>query len=397
MNKKYASLILGTCILIIVLGVYFIFKTVSLDTNEKIIVHGIENFEPVSSDGENYLLYYPADSRISQKNTIVKEVTTTGDIVREYEIKDSDFRRMSVHQKPNNPNQLYISLFGEPTIDNYFYTYDITKKKFEKVTLDYFDYEVGVDHIMHYGDDTIFQTLVSHKTGDQNIQADTNEFNVSISNYSTKKSFETEYGHAPKWSPLLKFNNKILYGTSGQVNENNEYENSGLGVIDLQNQNVEYKLPAEATDLTPIYSTEENAFILGDFGKIFVYDKNFQYNIHEPFTEMSEQDIFYMEESPPLLLNMNKALFSLYSQTKGSILGIMTFEEKPKFQPLKRDYIESNSNYRILYKDNDKKEIYILRVNEQSESVLVIDNQEFNLLYEIPVENSHLLDFIVKN
>ena len=210
MNKKYASLILGTCILIIVLGVYFIFKTVSLDTNEKIIVHGIENFEPVSSDGENYLLYYPADSRISQKNTIVKEVTTTGDIVREYEIKDSDFRRMSVHQKPNNPNQLYISLFGEPTIDNYFYTYDITKKKFEKVTLDYFDYEVGVDHIMHYGDDTIFQTLVSHKTGDQNIQADTNEFNVSISNYSTKKSFETEYGHAPKWSPLLKFNNKIL-------------------------------------------------------------------------------------------------------------------------------------------------------------------------------------------
>lgn len=396
MNRKYVPWILGTCLLISVWSVYYFFE-IDLDKNERIVVNGIENFEPLSSNEENYLLYYPADSRVSQKNTIVKEVTKTGDIVREYEIIDNNFRRMNVHQKPNDPNHLFISLFGEPTIDNYYYTYDIAKKNFEMVTIDYFDYDVGIDHIMHYGEDIIFQTLVSHKTGDQNVKADTFEFNVSISNYSTKKNFETEYGHAPKWAPLLNFNNKVLYGTSGQVNENNEYKNDGLGIIDLQNQNAVYKLPAGATDVTPIYSTEEYAFILGDFGRVFVYDKNFQNKVYEPFSEISKQGVFFMEESPPLLLDMNKALYSLYSQTKGFILGIMTFEEKPKFHPLKKDYIDPSGNYRILYQDIEREEIYLLRLDEENESVLVIDNEDFNLLYEIPIEYSHLLDFIIKN
>lgn len=368
----------------------------SKDTN-RILINGIENFEPASSDGKSYLLFYPADNRVSQENTIVKEVTIDGEVIREYEIEDKNFRRMSAHQKPNKINELYISLFGEATIDNYYYTYDILKKQFKRVTLNYFDYEVGVDHIMHYGEDILFQTLVSHKTGEQNMDTKTNEFNVSVSNFSLQKSFETEYGHAPKWSPLLEFNNKIIYGTSGRVNEKGEYENSGIGIFDLKEQNVEYMNINKNVDMYPLYSTDDHAFILGDSGKVISYDKNFQYKIYEPFQGMSKNDIFFIEESSQLLIDTNRALYNVYSQERGTVVGLLTYEPELKFEPLKKDYLVQDSNYRFLYQDEKNGEIYIISSNEKEEKLLIVDNTSFDLKGEIPVENSHLLDFIVKN
>ncbi|PJN88081.1 hypothetical protein [Bacillus sp. mrc49] len=182
MKKKYLPLILLSFVFVVIAFVFF-----KKESTQRIVVNGIGNFNPVPSNGKNYLLFYPADLRVSQKNTIVKEVTNQGDIVREYEIKDRDIRRMSFHQKPNDINKLYISFFGEATIDNYYFTYNIKEKKFTKVNLNYFEHKVGVDHIIHYGDDILFQTLVSHKTGEQNVNLENNEFNVSISDYSIKK------------------------------------------------------------------------------------------------------------------------------------------------------------------------------------------------------------------
>jgi hypothetical protein len=288
---------------------------------------------------------------------------------------------------------LYISLFGEATIDNYYYTYDLINRTFKKVNVDYADYEVGVDHIMHYGKDTLFQTLVSHKTGEQNMKVETNEFNVSLSNYSTQQSFETEYGRAPKWSPLLQFQNKVIYGTSGQVNENDDYENAGIGIVDVDKQTVEYELPEEASDLTPIYATDEYAYILGDDGKLFVYNKDFQYKVFQPFTGMTSDDLFYSEDSPPLLLDEKRALYQVQSATKGSVVGILTFEAEPHFKLLP-DF-EPTSHYRFLYQDVIRNEIYMVKADEKEESVLVIDNKTLKVKADIPVKNSHLLDFVV--
>lgn len=373
----------------------FIIFTEQSDEAERIKVEGIENFQPISNEEGNYLLFYPADIRVNQENLIIKEVNSTGEIMHEYEVIDSDFRRMIAHQKPNDQNKLYVSLFGEATIDNYYYTYDISKKQFEKINLSYFDIDVGVDHIMHYGNDILFQTLVSYKTGEQNL-TESGEFNVSISNYTNQMSFETEYGHVPKWTPILEFGDKIVYGTSGQLNEKGKYENFGIGVLSMEQQTIEYKTPKKNEDLSPIYSTEKNLYILDSQGKMYVYDKNFNYKTYEPFLNISA-DYYYSDDSPPLFIDENRALISISDNETGPIIGMLSLEPTPKFKKLDKNYIQSNSTYRFLYQNINEEEIYVVKSSEKKESLLVLDNKSFDLITEIPIEDAHLLDFVVKN
>ena len=240
MKSKFSFYSIVIVVLIITIAFCLVFKLPNLNKTEDIVINGIENFHPERSDEVTYLLYYPSDVRVSQNETYVMEVNLKGEMIKRYKIIDDDFRRMKIHQKPNDLNKLYISLFGETKIDNYFYTYNILDNEIKKITLNYFDYEVGVDHIMHYGEDILFQTIASHKTGTQNIKEDTMEFNVSISNYSQEKSFETEYGSPTSWTALLGFNNRILYGTAGKYDENDKLITSGMGIIDLENQTVRY-------------------------------------------------------------------------------------------------------------------------------------------------------------
>ena len=373
----------------------FIIFTEQSDEAERIKVEGIENFQPISNEEGNYLLFYPADIRVNQENLIIKEVNSTGEIMHEYEVIDSDFRRMIAHQKPNDQNKLYVSLFGEATIDNYYYTYDISKKQFEKINLSYFDIDVGVDHIMHYGNDILFQTLVSYKTGEQNL-TESGEFNVSISNYTNQMSFETENGHVPKWTPILEFGDKIVYGTSGQLNEKGKYENFGIGVLSMEQQTIEYKTPKKNEDLSPIYSTEKNLYILDSQGKMYVYDKNFNYKTYEPFLNISA-DYYYSDDSPPLFIDENRALISISDNETGPIIGMLSLEPTPKFKKLDKNYIQSNSIYRFLYQNINEEEIYVVKSSEKKESLLVLDNKSFDLITEIPIEDAHLLDFVVKN
>lgn len=360
-------------------------------------INGIENFQPISSGKENYLLYYPADIRANQNNTIVKEINKKGDLIRQYEIEDKSFRRMEVHQKPNDLERLYISLFGEATFDNYYYIYELTYKKFHKVALDYFDYIVGVSHILHYGKDILFQTLVSHKTGEQNYNPLIQSFQMSISDATTKESFETEYGNVPRSLPLVQFQDKILYANSGQYKET--YENFGVGVIDLEKQSVSYLSPQKNVDLIPLYATKEYAFILNEFsgGELYVYDQNFNYQTYLPFQDIPAPEQFYLESCQPLFLNETTALYAVRSQTKGILLGLMFFRAIPEFQILEKDYMEPQSEYRLLYQDCHEKEIYLIRSNMRQESLLILSSETLELLHEIPIADAHLLDFVVKN
>ncbi|MGN1400303.1 MAG: hypothetical protein ACI4XL_02240 [Bacillus sp. (in: firmicutes)] len=393
--EKSRTILGSSAALITVLAILFFM--VYKDDVDRIEVEGVENFQPISDEDGHYLLFYPADIRFSQENSIIKEVDRTGEIVHEYEVIDSDFRRMIAHQKPNELNKLYVSLFGEATIDNYYYTYDIRNKQFEKVHLPYFDFDVGVDHIMHYGNDTLFQTLVSYKTGDQNMN-EAGEFNMSISNHTDQMSFETEYGNAPKWTPIIEFGDKVVYGTNGRLNEKDEYDNSGIGILSMEQQTVEYKTPVKNEDLSPIYATDKRLYVLDSKGKMYVYDKNFEYKTYEPFLNIST-DYFYNEDSPPLFIDENRALVSINGTGTASVLGILALEPTPVFKKLEKSYINSDSTYRILYQNTVDREIYVVSLSEKknSSSLLVLDNQSFDLITEIPIEYAHLLDFVVKH
>ncbi|WP_129690825.1 hypothetical protein [Gottfriedia acidiceleris] len=396
MKRKYTFLLMALLIAGIIISALSFFRNTKYQN--RTIINGIENFKPNNSDKkENFLLFYPADPRVSQESTIVKEVTKKGEIVREYAIKDSDFGRMLIHQKPNNLNKLFISFFGDASIDNYFFTYDMAKRKFDKVNLEYFKYPVGVDHIQHYGEDTLFQTIVSHKTGDQNIDQKTNDFNMSISNYSSEKSFETEYGYEPKWTPLLGFKNKIFYGTSGEVNEKETKVYPGIGIIDLENQLIHYESPeSNDVDLFPVYSTKDHVYIVSDTGKLYAYINELKYEVSEPFKNLQKQDFYYYQEFRPLMIDEKTALYNLYSYEYGNTLGLLTFEPVPTFKPLKKSYVNNKNNYKFIYQDIENEEIYVLSNNEESYKILILDNKTFDLKVEFPVEYGHLLDFIVR-
>ncbi|MDY7220699.1 hypothetical protein [Halalkalibacterium halodurans] len=391
--KWYRLLLISALLLIVIIAVA---KTkVQL---ERVQVEGIEQFhlDLLTNEESDYLLFYPADIRVNQDATIVKAINENGEVVEEFEIVDDEFRRMLIHQKPTDMDTLYVSLFGEATSDNYYYTFDLQRLSFEKVELDYFSSNVGVQNLEHFGEEVLFDTAVSHKTGEQNIDPDTYAFNVSLSNATTEQSFETELDFVPKSAPLLGFQERIIYGLSGRLNQEGHYENAGIGIVDMAKENVTYEdFQQEGQDLYPLYANDDYAYILSEEGTLFVYDREFQYRATYPFHHLPRQDMYYLEGEGAVFLEENKAFYLVQSEEDGFTLGLLTFGEHPTFQALEKDYIQKDATYEILYYDHVVKEIY-LREEGADAHLLIIDNGTFDVKAKIPIEDSHLLDFVLK-
>ncbi len=362
----------------------------------RIKVEGIENFNPKTDNEDNYLLFYPMDLRFSQDKTVVKEVNNKGKIVKEYEINDKDFFRMNINQRPQNNSELEISFFGDASIDNYFYKYNIKDRQFKKIELDYFDYDVGVNHINTYGDDMLFDTLVSHKTGDQNYNIENDTFQVSISNYSNKKSFEIEHGYEPSGEPILSFNDKILYSTISSPIKGKNIGPSKMGVIDMDKQEVRYLELGNFSSLHPLFTNNEYAYIIDEEGMIYIINKEFDIHKYKLFSDESNIDRFSIYEAKPIFIDNYTALITVFSEERGHILGTINFNEEPKFKEISLDYIKKGYNYRTLYMDPLKEEIYIVKHGEMEESLLVINSNDLSLKNEIPITHSNQLDFVVK-
>ncbi|UTR14755.1 hypothetical protein MM221_19765 [Salipaludibacillus sp. LMS25] len=375
----------------------FLFGNTLIKKTDRIRIEGIENFEPDrSSSEESYLLYYPADIRVSQNVTLVKEVNNKGDILTEYEIIDEDFRRVVAHQKPNHSNELYLSFFGEATIDNYFYTYDIRNNHFKKIHLDYFDFPVGVDHIKHFGDDVLLQNLVSHKTGDQNSDEYGN-FSVSITNVTTEQSFETELGFVPRWSPILHFKEKVLFGTSGYYNEEDEYVAPTIGISSLEEDRIDYLTFNDTKEeLFPVYANNDFAYIVGSSGQMYTLDEDLNIQTFKPFEKLSFQDHYFYEESNAyLMLDEKKALYSVMGEN-GMVFGILTLNEHPEFTLLEDSFAEESKTYTILYENVDEEELYIIELGDEIDNVIVLNSHDLTLKFKFPIEQGYLMDFVVK-
>lgn len=156
-------------------------------------------------------------------------------------------------------------------------------------------------------------------------------------------------------------------------------------------------MPTGSEQLDPIYCSCEFAFVMDNLGRILVYDRDFQYKSYDTFNKTGKKDLVFRQENQPLLLNENKALYILYSDTVAPSIGTLEFKEEPEFRAVEVDYMESNNQYKILYQDAQEKEIYIVKSNDKKASLLIIDNENYKLLYEIPIEYAHLLDFVIKN
>jgi hypothetical protein len=398
MNRRLGIFVLSIVVIAAVIVLFQVFKSHG-EASTRSTINGIENFtvEKVGAD-DHYYLFYPSDHRVSQGYTLVKEVSETGEVIKEFELKDKDFRRAAIHQKPTDTNRLYISLFGEAVVEDFYYTYDLSKQKFQQVPLTYFQHNVGVNHIMHYGTDVIFNTIASHKTGDQDYNSQTGDFKMSISNFTEEKSYETEYGRAPDWSPILQFNNNFIYAGSGQVNDAGIPENTFVAIADPNLETAKYmNFDRKAAQFAPIFSTEENAYILADTGELFVMDKDLSYETYEPYKDLPKQDVYY-SAGQFLMLNEEVALQGVHHDGK-TMLGLLTLSEEPKFDLLEKDYLNPTNSYKILYQDFNNKSIYIIEGegDDKKGNLLVIDNTNFDLIHKIPIEYHYLLDMVIKN
>lgn len=398
MNRRLGLFVLSIVVITTVIVLFQTFKKQS-EASTRSVINGIESFtvEKVGAD-DHYYLFYPADHRVSQGHTLVKEVSITGEVIKEFELKDEDFRRAAIHQKPNDSNLLYISLFGEAVVEDWYYTYDLSKQKFQMVPLTYFQHNVGVNHIMHYGPDVIFNTIASHKTGDQDYNSQTGDFKMSISNFTEEKNYETEYGRAPDWSPILQFNNNFIYAGSGQVNDAGIAENTFLAIADPNLGTAKYmNFDRKAVEFAPIFTNGENAYILADTGELFIMNKDLSYETYEPYKDIPKQD-FYYNAGHFLMLSDELALQGVQEGDK-TVLGLLTLSDEPKFDLLEKDYLNPTNSYKILYQDFNNKSIYIIEGDgdDKKGNLLVVDNTNFDLIHKIPIEYHYLLDMVIKN
>lgn len=399
MNKKVLLLIILAVAIMVLPIAYW---TNSQIKGEFISVDGIENFSPnVNNSAGDYLLFYPTDWRVSQEYTLVKEVTKTGKEVKKYKIIDDEFTRMIPNQKPNNMNQLYLSFFGDAEIDNYYFTYDIQNNSFKKVELNYFDYKVGIDHLAHYGNDIIFQTNTSHKTGDQNYDEKSGGFNVSVSNATTQKSFETEYNRSPAFTPILHFREKIIYGTNATLGDNDNYEEHGIAIADIDKGSVRYEtFGTKNVELIPVFSTNEHAYIIGDNGNMYVYDQDLQYKTYKPFKNLPKQQYYDIQGNGQLALDEQRILYCLrgIGEEDKYSLGVLNLKDEPVFEIFNEDFANTESWYEPLYQNVEEKEIYIKERsnNKKNNNIIVMDSESLNVKVKFPASYNHLLDLVVK-
>lgn len=372
---------------------------------QTIEVEGIQNLKiPQTVTKGHYLLFYPRDLRFGQKKTLVQEIDLQGKKVIEYQVLDQDFRRVAFHQKPKEPNVLYGSLFGEASLNNFYYTFDLKQRKFKKINLTYFKYDVGIASISNYDSDVIFQTIVSHKTGDQNYDAGSGTFQVSISDATTQESFETEHGYVPNGggSSILNFQDRIVYGIAGRLGES-----FGVAFVDMKNQLVTYHKPKSSKgDISIQYANATHMFTVDQLGTCFVYDRNFKVSKHEPFKQIVNPNVqyFFAPEGKRLMLDENKALYQVvyYKENKDlsmmqyTKMGIFHFDEIPTFEIMEAEYIVPDYDYEFLYQDLESQEIYIKKVSEKESFLLVLDAKSLKLKEEIPVDYGEKLDFVIK-
>ena len=393
MKKKMKKIFLGCSFLVILFFLIILFlDKKSYSTS---IINGIENFEisNISYQKESYLLMYPADSRVNQNQTIVKQTLSSGEIIHEYRIVDDKFRRIDAHQKPNRSDIVFLSNFGEPIIENQFYTYNISTKKFKKIDIPYFNDDIGVDNIIHYGEDTLFLTLTSHKTGDQVVNLETGDFKLSISNFSSEQSYESEWGYVPGALPILKLENKILFTALRKYDLP-----SCIGIIDEESNKITYtNCGDESVSLQTMYSNDKYAYVIDTNGKMYVIDKNLNYTVFSPFKNFSNGNYSYSLDDGAIMLEDDLMLIQILDRESNTyIVGMLTFNERPEFTVIDRDYLDKEVFLKILSYDSSNKEVYLVEMKDKNSNLLVVDSQTLNLKVKIPIEYPHLLDFVIK-
>lgn len=202
-------------------------------------------------------------------------------------------------------------------------------------------------------------------------------------------------------TPILQFENKLIYGTAATLGEDDEYEEHGIAIVDMEEDVVQYEtFGTDRVGFALLFATNEHAYILGDNGYMYVFDQNFHYKIYEPFKHVFNQDYYHVIESEQLVLDENRILYS-FRGTGGDeqyALGIIHLNEEPVFEIFNEAFANTESWYELLYQNVDENEIYVKEMSntKKNNHVIILDSDSLEIKVKFPVDYNHLLDFVVK-
>ncbi|WP_141556816.1 hypothetical protein [Bacillus sp. Marseille-P3800] len=240
------------------------------------------------------------------------------------------------------------------------------------------------------------QNIVSHKTGNQNLDAD-GRFNVSISNVTTEESFETELGFSPRWSPVLKLKNKIIFGTNGHYIYE-DYQEPQIAIKHDDSNDFSYLTFNDSEEeLFPVYLKDDVAFIVGSSGQMYTINDQLETNTFSPFEELIQQESYFEEGiNNYLMLDETNALYSVYNNST-TTFGILNFkEDNPSFTVLENEFVEDNNRYKILYQNLDEQEIFIVEYGDRLDHLIVLDRESYKVKKKFQIDQGYLMDFVVK-
>lgn len=339
----------------------------------------------------HYYLFYPSDSRTTQNYTYVTELDNNGEIVQNYKITDDKLSRFQPFQNPLSPDVIYLKKFGEPTLEASFFEYELTSNRFTEKQFDYFNFDLGITNFFTYGENMILTTIVSHKTGEQNI-TDSGDFQVSISNVNTKETIELPYKSVPMTTVNLFYKNKAIYMTAGYLadEEKELFENKGIGIVNFSDSSIQFLNPEKGDNnqYWSIYSDEDYFYVFGDSGTLYQFSEDFSFKKMNSLKKY--KDIQLTDEVNPMYLSNHDMLYTFYNDDK-PIVGVLSLKDYT-FKEIDLGEIDDID---FLYQNKNKSEIYLKSFKDEKGSLIVLDNKKFKIKKEIPIKYPLALDFVI--
>lgn len=329
--------------------------------------------------------------------TYVVQVNRSGKVVNTKKIVDPDFSGITLAQKPNTPSKLYASNYGGAYPD-FFYMFDLKKKRFVKKEISYFKHDVMLESISHYGSQTWFQTLTSFKTGTQKPSKGKG-FSRTFSNFDTQKNYETPGRFEPVSAPILSLKNHIVYASAGS--DDKEYEKSAMVFLNKTTGKTKvYRKKVEPYAYTTLYGKEKDAYFASTDGWMIRINEDGKM-VEKHFSSL--EDTNYSSTEPMRMINSTQGVqVVVKSAHEGEtadrhVLVKWSFNKNFGMKQLKPDFWKDDKWYKYLYFNPLTKKSYFVEFDPEhsDKGKLIITSSNFKVIHSIPVEAPIGLDFAI--
>lgn len=326
----------------------------------------------------------------------IVSINMKGKVLSERQIHDPRFTNLTLVQKLSTPNVLYASVQGYP---NHFYTFDFTKRRFVQHDVTYFKHDPMLESIKHFGTDTWFKTLNSYKTGSPKSSQGTG-FSHTFSNFDTKENYETPARFEPGNSMMIELEHHLAYASIGSDDE--QEEKAAMIFLDKRTEKpIVYRKKEEPYAYSALYGKDDTAYFASTDGwMIRINGKGEQTEQYYSFLQDSNYDV----TDPIRMINEKQGVQVVQQFSRNNldadhqILVKWTFGQPFSVKEIKPKFWKADKWYEYVYIHPETKKSYFIEFDPEKpdKGKLLITNQKYELLHEIPVEGPIGIDFVIE-